>query len=396
MTWIGPIKIPLKIPSDLRVSSFHIKNFKSLMDVEFELRNFNLLIGKNGSGKTNILEAFKLLKKVVIVEEFPHLPFRDWWGYQNIVYGGNIEENIYIKVGIKEKKEGEIFYEISLNAPAGSLQILYEKLQKNSEYIIREGEVIVEASIKELTNIKIPINYSIIGTFFPLSIKEMSPEERNKIFNFLAKMEFPISLCLQNIVLRRHVDLGLVRRPAPPQADVGERGENLASLLYRIFLREHKLPSRIEAMMEQFFPKFTLRFDLTPEGNVYMKILENGVELMPPSIPDGFYKALLILASIEEKPSILLIDEIENSLHAELLEYIIDELKEASKQGTTVIAATHSPIVIDLVDLEDLILVEKGATGTILSRVKEPDEVRRKLREYGITPSESWIYGKLV
>ena len=368
------------------------------MDVEFDLRNFNLLIGKNGSGKTNILEAFKLLRKVTIVEEIPHMPFRDWWGYQNIVYGGKIEENIFMKIRICEGENKEYSYEISFNAPTGSLHILYEKFQIDDEYIIREGEMIVDSSIKGLVKSEIPINFSLIRfpPRFQLISRKLSFRERRKIFEFLRRLRFSISRYLRNIVLRRHVDLGLVRKPAPPQAEVGERGENLVALLYRIFLQKHQLPSRIEAMMEQFFPGFSLRFDLTPEGNVYMKILENGTELMPPCIPDGFYKALLILASIEERPSILLIDEIENSLHAELLEYIIDELKEASKQGTTVIAATHSPVVIDLVDLEDLILVEKGTMGTVLSRVEEPDEVRRKLREFGITPSESWIYGKLV
>jgi len=389
MIRVGPIKLgPI-----FKLRNFHIKNFKSLKNVECNLRSFNLLIGKNASGKTNILEAFKLLKKVGIVEEIPHMPFRDWWGYQNIVYMSKIEENIYMKVNFKLADE-DISYEISFGAPTGTLQILYEKIQKGDTFVIREGQQIVKSSIKDLLELSFPIKFPLIKFLIPLN--DISPETRSKIFASLTPLQFPIFLFLNSIILRRHVDLGLVRRPSPPQAEVGERGENLASLLYRIFLREREMPSRIEAMMERFFPGFSLMFDLTPEGNVYMKVLEDGIELMPPCIPDGFYKALLILASIEERPSVLLIDEIENSLHAELLEYIIDELKEASKQGTTVIAATHSPVVIDLVDLEDLIIVDKGPLGTILSRVEEPDEVRRRLREYGLTPSESWIYGKLV
>lgn len=39
------------------VQSIHIKNFKSVVDLTLELGSFNVLIGENGCGKSNILEA---------------------------------------------------------------------------------------------------------------------------------------------------------------------------------------------------------------------------------------------------------------------------------------------------------------------------------------------------
>jgi predicted ATPase len=39
------------------IESIHIKNFKSVVDLSLELGTFNVLIGENGCGKTNILEA---------------------------------------------------------------------------------------------------------------------------------------------------------------------------------------------------------------------------------------------------------------------------------------------------------------------------------------------------
>jgi len=39
------------------VNKIHIKNFKSVYDLELELGRFNVFIGENGSGKSNILEA---------------------------------------------------------------------------------------------------------------------------------------------------------------------------------------------------------------------------------------------------------------------------------------------------------------------------------------------------
>jgi predicted ATPase len=154
-----------------------------------------------------------------------------------------------------------------------------------------------------------------------------------------------------------------------------------------------KFPDRIEAALSKLFPNTQIATSLTPQGEVFIKVYENGVELNPPCISDGFYKVLAILAAIELRPSLLAIDEIENSLHAKTLEYIIDELKSS---GVTVVLTTHSPVVVDMVDLEDLLIVEKTAEGTRLTSVKEPEEVRKKLKELDITQSESWLYGEFT
>lgn len=47
----------------MEVSRIIIKNFKNLKDVEIRPKKFNVLIGPNGSGKTNFIEFFKLLKE---------------------------------------------------------------------------------------------------------------------------------------------------------------------------------------------------------------------------------------------------------------------------------------------------------------------------------------------
>ena len=39
------------------VTEVHIKNFKSVVDLNMPLGRFNVLIGENGCGKSNILEA---------------------------------------------------------------------------------------------------------------------------------------------------------------------------------------------------------------------------------------------------------------------------------------------------------------------------------------------------
>ncbi|MGC9117155.1 MAG: AAA family ATPase [Conexivisphaera sp.] len=41
-----------------------VQNFKSLEDVRLELKKFNVMVGPNGSGKTNMIEAFIFARMV--------------------------------------------------------------------------------------------------------------------------------------------------------------------------------------------------------------------------------------------------------------------------------------------------------------------------------------------
>ena len=40
------------------ITRIHIQNYRSFVDAEVKLRPFSLVIGANGSGKTNLLKAF--------------------------------------------------------------------------------------------------------------------------------------------------------------------------------------------------------------------------------------------------------------------------------------------------------------------------------------------------
>jgi len=89
-------------------------------------------------------------------------------------------------------------------------------------------------------------------------------------------------------------------------------------------------------------------------------------------VADGLWKVLAIIIAIERKPRRLIIDELENSLHPEAIEYVVNELRNSE---STVIATTHSPAVVDVAKPEDLILVEKDAGGnTITRRISDPEK----------------------
>ena len=49
---------------EMRVSKLTLHNFKSFRDVEIPFRPFNVVIGANASGKSNLVQAFRFLKDI--------------------------------------------------------------------------------------------------------------------------------------------------------------------------------------------------------------------------------------------------------------------------------------------------------------------------------------------
>jgi len=198
---------------------------------------------------------------------------------------------------------------------------------------------------------------------------------------------------LSSVMLLKHPDVGALRDPKPLVASrrLDPRATNLAPVLYSLINMYGRMPERIEFALSKLFPDVKLK----PEsrfGRVFLIASERGLELPPPNIADGLLKLLAILAAIELKPSILLIDEIENSTHVGMLEYLIDELNSLE---IPVIVATHSPIVVDLVGPERTFIVKRDSKlGTVIEEIRDVDKLRERLSELGVAFSDYVFYGK--
>jgi len=431
--------------SNPQIKKVWIKNFKSLKDVEIELRDFNLLVGPNGSGKTNIIEAFKLIKKIRSMSQVN--PFTEWWGYQNVVWMG--QEELPITIGFEFEISGyEASYEVSITGHAGKFEVLREvidvfkvvTIERSGNTIrIRHNPDFINAFFADIKDTqiasKIPGRRDLIDKTYEaelqdsfiltgwsalyhknwavltLSIPQMEGELPTVISpvveTFSRARERKVALPLVGLIiserflepkiLLRQLDFKAIKSPKPVKRDtvLVEDGSNLSNVLHTIYM-EKGLPSRVKSVINAVFgedKEIVIKPALTDDGRVYIRMYEGEHTLYPPMVADGFWKLLSILLAIETKPALLIIDELENSLHPRALEYVVTELKNS---GCTVIAATHSPAVVDMVKPEDLLLVSKNPDGeTEVRRIKEPEKLRSWMSEYGITLSEGWLYGEL-
>jgi predicted ATPase len=439
-----------------------IKNFKSLHDCEIDIGKMNVAVGANASGKSNLIEAFRLLKKIYVEKDIN--PFSEWWGYNNVVW--QRKEELSITIGLLFDIEGyDVYYETTCTGIGGKFQILWEvldiidfvKIKKEGEWItIKHNLNFVNSVVEELTEEKslrgvkttikkveqlkkerkywmsseqrlieyysmpVPSSWQHIAKYilYSTALRAQKDDKIGKFVYILLpaieynkqinenlssyRLNLPFSeLACETIfsfIKKYSILYPLnIRSMKTPQTfrreeTLKEDGTNIASVYHTIYLKEGKIPEEIYNPLSMVFPKIDVRPHLTDDGRVMIKFFEDGLELLPPNTSDGFYKILTVLIAIYLKPPLLIIDEIENSLHPETLELILDTIGIGETQA---IITTHSPVVVDMTELSNIILVEKEHGESKFKRIKDPEKIKDFLIEKGITFSEGWIYGDL-
>ncbi|WP_461865779.1 AAA family ATPase [Thermococcus sp.] len=440
----------------MRLKKLIVKNFKSLHDCEIELGKFNVLIGVNASGKSNLVEIFKLLRKIYVEKDSS--PFLEWWGYNNVVW--QRKEELPITIGMLFDVEGyDVYFDTTFTGTGGRFRILkevldvlnYVRIEKEGSLLtVKYDEEFLDSVLKgkdletfkttdsdyvkiisflrglmlsqesfipqksfevlphrtlfslvspiEPTEQFVSILFSIFGVTRLTSIKKedvfiITPLTSGNRPLLQKLVDSFVNIFETQVILLPFVARSIMSPKFPrKETSLNEDASNLIPLLYNIWLHEGKLPEEIAEPLSITFPNTRVFFQLMEDGRVTMKVFENGLELAPPSISDGFYKVLALLTAVYLKPPLLIIDEIENSLHPETLELILDTIKESDVQA---IITTHSPVVVDMTEPADLILVDKEQGETKFKRIREPEKIKKFLQERGLALSEGWLYGSI-
>ncbi len=173
---------------------------------------------------------------------------------------------------------------------------------------------------------------------------------------------------------------------------ISEDGRGLIRVLYQYFLRNRSLPELVENGIKTFFPGWQLNFEAMLDGTITLFVKSEDNYFYPPNLPLGFYKLIMILELIEEKPEILVIDEIENSFHEKMIEHILDTI---IARGIKTIISMHSPMVVDLVDLKNILIVKMVNNQTKVEHIRNSKQKSETLIREGITPSEFLLYSDM-
>jgi predicted ATPase len=105
----------------------------------------------------------------------------------------------------------------------------------------------------------------------------------------------------------------------------------------------------------------------------------------------------LILTPDELSPSLLCIEEPENHLHPHMLEILVELLNQQQlyPRAPQIIATTHSPVLVDKLTIDDLIVTERTNGATRFSRPSSKRYLKKLLSDKELGLGDLWYSGAL-
>jgi predicted ATPase len=176
-----------------------------------------------------------------------------------------------------------------------------------------------------------------------------------------------------------------------------ERGENFGAVLHSYHAEFGSNFREIEDWLRRAMPEISaLLSGLTEGGQTYAQIEERGLKVRIPSwaMSDGTIRFLghLLVAFGASPPPLICFEEPENYIHPRLLELLAHILKKASTR-TQILLTTHSPYLLNFLEPEDILIVEKHEGATEVSQPKDPGAIKEALKTLGL--GEMWYAGSL-
>jgi len=375
------------------IKRIRIGNFKSLRDIDLELHKVNVIVGPNGSGKSNLVDFFIFLKELINPSSFPSNPFQTFGIYEDVVFLRDTSLPISFEI------YGENFHYSADITGKNGLTINRETLEYKDFLFARTFNNVEMKNAKTGTVLKTDLDSS--ASIFSLSKKPSSlffnsflitpvpPNEFNELFEFMhsfANSFIPLRINPERAFAPVHYSY-------PPKLEVD--GYGLARVIDNL-LAYKGLPEPISMFLKENNLSID-RYTSQDSGNIVLITrelipdLNKTLPLRPINVPAGIIKMITILFAIyalEPLPSLVVIDEVENSLHLKFIEELASVISYSSPQF---IVTTHSPMVIDMFDPEDIILFYKEKGETKAERIKDPEKLKDKLVEEGLTLS-GWVF----
>ncbi len=387
------------------ITRLHAKGYKSLKDLDLELRPLNVMIGPNGSGKSNVIDS------LVFLAEGAEGPLGDALlrrGGGTVALWSAESIGAAFVLGLRGLTRGDrargheqptdYSYVTILTVLDTAIEVGHEELvargigpdgaDKRILYAT-SGEILMwEGREREDTVVIGDDDLAISALRNPWDTADWV---RQKLLSS-----------------RRYAGLSTgsrspIRLPQPPrqEAIVSPDGDNLVSVLHAAEsgeAREDFFKPVIEALMAAFPGFQDIRFPPDGgEGHIGLRWHIDGRQrgFTPTQLSDGTLRFLWLLAILHQPPTggIIMIEEPEIGLHPDLIRILAETLKSVASEEKQFLISTHSPELVSWLEPEDVLVVEKDEEGATQARRLDREGLGAWLDSY--TLGELWRMGEV-
>ncbi|MCW5222247.1 DUF2813 domain-containing protein [Verminephrobacter aporrectodeae subsp. tuberculatae] len=322
-----------------------IKGFKSIESATLEIGDLNVVIGANGSGKSNLIGVFKLLERVLS----QNLQLYVASDPDRLLHHGR-KKTPMLSLDFSFEQTS---YEFGLQAAQNTLIFRFERCELGPDrgvlYVGHE-----ESRLAKKATSSTEINFSQ-SVFFQL-------QDLSSIHHFQDMSD---------------------NSPAKQMADVDDNrflrpdAANLAAYLYWL---QEKHPVQFRHIEEHirlvapFFEKFVLAPSRLNERKIKLEWRQKGSDAYfdAYSLSDGSLRFICLATLLLQPspPALILLDEPELGLHPFAIR-ILAEMLEAASKHVQVLLATQSVTLLNHFAPQDVIVAENDGLKTTFNRLDE-------------------------
>ena len=413
-----------------KIEGFRVKNFKSLKDVTLgrlwnrrknqPLTSMTAIIGKNGTGKSALFDAFGFLADALKSGVEEACDARGRGGFEKIRTQG---------------QTGPIEFEVYYREHGNTMPMIYEIAIDSDEF--RRPYVLQEEMGEDRKN-DIPLHFLLLvkgkgfvwkgshaggqigeaAKGFDISDLVSSVKEGKEFIDAeRIELEDRRKLGIATLgALKQHPRIVAFRRfiegwylsyftpdaarslpMAGPQQRLNVHGDNLGNVV-QFMEREH--PRRFRAILKKIADKIPgidrIDTEKTSDGRLLLRFNDKGFQapFYAQQVSDGTLKVFAYLLLLEDPtpPAFLCIEEPENGLYHKLLETLADEFREHAnrRDGSQIFITTHQPYFVDALDPSEVWILEKGADGFSTVRRASDDPLVNNMVAEGLPLGGLW------
>jgi len=351
----------------MKLKKLYIKNYKNLKDLSLDFskgEGLSLLVGNNGSGKSNILEAisgifaesYSSVKKIFLDCDY------------------KLEYEIEGKVILIEKKQNECFVfcdkqKVLMNE---ALQYLPHKVlaiysgdddrlwSTFYQYFYKR----YSRSINSHKPLQLQELYFINKYYWNIALLTMIVYRNEDISDFLEK-QIGIKNIKEVIIGFNLINISNTKNPLLLAFLNRINPTNESSISISVEEIKNRL-SEINA--GEFFNFFVQAFMPKEKKQVNNIEVVFNQDITLSDLSEGEKKLILIKATLEyvaDEETFVLLDEPDANIHEARKQDLYNLLSTYTEYGRQVIITTHSPIFIELADDEKIIMLKSNSSGFV-------------------------------
>jgi predicted ATPase len=376
----------------MKIEAIRLKNFKTFRDVHLkDIPPFLVVVGANGTGKTTLFDVFGFLHDCLKGNVRQALDSRG--RFKEVVSKESNGESILIEIQYRMEITGvERLVTYSLE--------IAEK--KNTPYVKRErlrykrGRYGSPYHFLDFSNGK---GYAITNEEeFNKSEEELTREDQSVAPDSLAIKglgqfaRFKAANAFRQLVESWHVSdfhisAARGRKEAAGDSEhLSETGDNLPRVAQYLF-EQHPLTFQIilDTMTRRVPGIDKIEPKLMDDGYLTLRFKDGSFKtpFLDRYVSDGTIKmfAYLVLLHDPQPHPLLCVEEPENQLYPKLMTELAEEFRLYAHRGGQVLVSTHSPDLLNAVNLEEVCWLVKSSGATEICRAKDDPQIAKYMAD---------------